>query len=257
MAATLHGDPNVWNPVDLLDRTWTADAKAAWAVFDTASAKVGFRQSFLAFGVPMTSKQPMLDEFKRGIFGGGRVVNGLFPEPVRRPDLLATAPVAPHCKRSPAPFVWTCDELAAGERSGLGLARGFDLAAFMVFPSRNDDATHDGNVTVFCADGCQKSWLARAQRFAPLLHVTAQYLHATLAGLDQAPAEPSRVALSPRQRECLLWASLGLSTKQIAARLELSEPVVNEYLGAAKRKLGCATRAHAVARAVTLGLIEP
>jgi DNA-binding CsgD family transcriptional regulator len=67
----------------------------------------------------------------------------------------------------------------------------------------------------------------------------------------------STFELSPRQRECLLWASLGLSTKQIAARLELSQPVVNEYLGLAKRKLGCATRAHAVARAVTLGLIEP
>ncbi len=257
MATTLHGDPNVWNPVDLLDRTWTADAKAAWAMFDTASAKVGFRQSFFAFGVPMTSKQPLLDKFKRGIFGGGRFVNDLFPEPVRRPDLCATAPVAPHCKRSPAPFVWTCDELAAGERSGLSLARGFDLAAFMVFPLRNDDAARDGNFTVFCAGGCQKSWLEHAQRFAPLLHVTAQYLHATLAGLDQAPAEPSRVALSPRQRECLLWASLGLSTKQIAARLKLSEPVVNEYLSAAKRKLGCATRAHAVAQAVKLGLIKP
>jgi DNA-binding CsgD family transcriptional regulator len=121
----------------------------------------------------------------------------------------------------------------------------------------HNDAAPDGNFTVFCADGCQKSWLEHAQRFAPLLHVTAQYLHATLAGLDQAPAEPSRAALSPRQRECLLWASLGLSTKQIAARLKLSEPVVNEYLSAAKRKLGCATRAHAVAHAVKLGLIKP
>jgi DNA-binding CsgD family transcriptional regulator len=33
--------------------------------------------------------------------------------------------------------------------------------------------------------------------------------------------------------------------------------VVHEYLGAAKRKLGCTTRAHAVARAMRLGLIEP
>jgi DNA-binding CsgD family transcriptional regulator len=257
MATTPHGDPNVWDPVDLLDRTWTAGATAAWAVFDAALAKVGFGQSFFAFGVPMTSKQPLLDKFKRGIFGGGRFVNDLFPELVKRPDLLATEPVAPHCKRSLTPFVWTCDELVAGERSGLSLARDFDLAAFMVFPLRNDDATYYGNFTVFCADGCQKSWLEHAQRFAPLLHVTAQYLHDTLAGLDEAPADPPRLALSPRQRECLLWASLGLSTKQIAARLKLSEPVIHEYLGAAKRKLGCATRAHAVARAVKLGLIKP
>ena len=250
-------DPNVWNPVDLLDRTWTADARSAWAVFDAALAKVGFGQSFFAFGVPMTSKQPLLEKFKRGIFGGGRFVDDLFPELVKRPDLLATEPVAPHCKRSLTPFVWTCDELKAGERSGLSLAREFDLHAFMVFPLRNDDATHYGNFTVFCADGCHKSWLEHAQRFAPLLHMTAQYLHDTLAGLDEAHADPSRLALSPRQRECLLWASLGLSTKQIAGKLRLSDAVVNEYLSAAKRKLGCATRAHAVARAVKLGLIKP
>jgi DNA-binding CsgD family transcriptional regulator len=255
--ATVHSDSNVWNPVDLLDRTAAAGAPSAWAVFDAALAKVGFGQSFFAFGVPMTSKQPLLDKFKRGFFGGGRFVNDLFAELVKRPDLLATEPVAPHCKRSLTPFVWTSEELKAGDRSGLSLARDFDLNAFMVFPLRNDDATHYGNFTVYCADGCHKSWLEHAQRFAPLLHVTAQYFHDTLAGLDEAPVDPSRVALSPRQRECLLWASLGLSTKQIAARLTLSEPVVHEYLSAAKRKLGCATRAHAVARAVKLGLIKP
>jgi DNA-binding CsgD family transcriptional regulator len=250
-------DPNVWNLVDLLDRTRTECARSAWAVLDAALAKVGFEQSFYAFGVPMTSKQPLLDKFKRGILGGGRFVDELLAELVKRPDLLATEPVSRHCKRSLTPFVWTCEELKSGDRSSLSLAHDFDLNAFIVFPLRNDDATHYGNFTVFCADGCHRSWLAHAQRFAPLLHVTAQFFHDTLAGPDEAPADLSRVALSPRQRECLLWASLGLSTKQIAARLTLSEPVVHEYLGAAKRKLGCATRAHAVARAVTLGLIRP
>jgi DNA-binding CsgD family transcriptional regulator len=257
MATTPRIDSNVWDPVDMLDRTRRECARSAWAVFEAALAKVGFEQSFYAFGVPMTSRQPLLDKFRRGILGGGRFVDGLFAELVRRPDLLAPEPVAPQCKRSLTPFVWTCDELEAGERSGLSLAGEFDLKAFMVFPLRNDAATHYGNFTVFCVDGCHKSWLEHAQRFAPLLHVTAQYFHDTLAGLDAMPADPSRVALSPRQRECLLWTSLGLSTKQIAARLTLSEPVVNEYLNTAKRKLGCATRAHAVARAVTLGLIKP
>jgi AraC-like DNA-binding protein/DNA-binding CsgD family transcriptional regulator len=89
------------------------------------------------------------------------------------------------------------------------------------------------------------------------LDVRARYVREGLSALDDKPIEPSRIALSPRQRECLLWASHGLSTKQIAERLTLSEPVVHEYLSAAKRKLGCATRAHAVARAIKLGLIRP
>ena len=247
---------DLWNPLDLLHRTRAADAKSAWALFDAALTRAGFQQSFYAFGVPMTSEQPLLEKFKRGIFGGGRFVNEFFPELAKRPDLLAKEPVAPHCKRSLKPFVWSCAELKPKDET-FGLARDFDISSFIVFPLRNGDATRYGNFTVFCGDARYKSWLEHAQRFDPLLQLTAQYFHDSLAGPDDAPLNPSRVALSPRQRECLLWASHGLTTKQIAERLTLSEPVVHEYLRAAKRKLGCATRAHAVARAIRLGLIGP
>lgn len=65
------------------------------------------------------------------------------------------------------------------------------------------------------------------------------------------------ITLSPRQLECLLWTSRGLSAKMIAGRLGLSEAVVHEYLGLARRRLGCTTKSHAVARAMQLDLIEP
>lgn len=257
MATILNDDAGSWEPLDLLHRARRADRTSAWDVLDAALTKAGFEQSFYAFGVPMTSEQPLLDKFKNGILGGGRFVNGFLSELARRPDLLASDPVAPHCKRSPEPFVWSCADLKAGDRSAFRLAYDFDISAFMVFPLRDADATHYGNLTVFCGDACQKSWLRHARRFGPLLHVTAQYLHDNLTGVDHAPADPSRLALSPRQHDCLLWVSRGLSTKRIAERLKLSETVVNEYLHSAKRKLGCATRSHAVARAVLLDLIRP
>ena len=257
--ATMPGNgTDFWDPLDLLHRARVADARSAWATFDAALTRAGFAHSFYAYGVPIGAEQPLIEKFKRGIFGGGRFVNDLFPELVKRPDLLAKEPVAPHCKGSLMPFVWSCEELKPGDASALELAHDFDLNAFMVFPLRNGDATRYGNFTVYCADARHKSWLRHAERFGPLLHVTAQYFHDTLSGMvDGMPADPSRVALSPRQRECLLWASRGLSTKEIAERLTLSEPVVHEYLRAAKRKLGCATRAHAVARAIQLDLIRP
>jgi DNA-binding CsgD family transcriptional regulator len=258
MATTPGIGTDFWDPLDLLHRARAADARSAWATFDAALTRAGFAHSFYAYGVPIGAEQPLIEKFKRGIFGGGRFVNDLFPELVKRPDLLAKEPVAPHCKGSLMPFVWSCEELKPGDASALELAHDFDLNAFMVFPLRNGDATRYGNFTVYCADARHKSWLRHAERFGPLLHVTAQYFHDTLSGMvDGMPADPSRVALSPRQRECLLWASRGLSTKKIAERLTLSEPVVHEYLRAAKRKLGCATRAHAVARAIQLDLIRP
>ena len=249
------GEADFWDPLDLVHRTRSANAASAWALLDSVLMKAGFEQSFYAYGVPMTSQQPLLDKFKRGIFGGGRFVTEFFPELAKRPALLATDPVTPHCKRSLRPFVMTCTDTERG--SILRFAVDFGLSSFVVFPLRNGDGSHYGNFTVYCDDARHKSWLRHAQRLAPLLHVTAQYFHDTLTTIDGEQRDVSDVRLSPRQRECLLWASRGLSGKQIAERINLSEPVVHEYLGAAKRKLGCATRAHAVARAMRLGLIEP
>jgi DNA-binding CsgD family transcriptional regulator len=254
--ATPHPDADFWNPLDLLHRARAADPQAAWALFQAELGKAGFGQSFYAFGIPRTSKQPLLEKLKRGIYrGSGRFVDDVFSELAKRPDLLATEPVAPHCKRSLTPFVWSHAELAPGVESGLSLASELGFSSFVAFPLRNADASLYGNFTVFCADRSCKSWLEWTTRFGPLLHITAQYFQDSLYGCDMEPT--SDVALSPRQRECLLWASRGLSTKQIADKLVLSDPVVHEYLSAAKRKLGCASRSHAVARAVLLGLIEP
>lgn len=66
-----------------------------------------------------------------------------------------------------------------------------------------------------------------------------------------------RVALSPRERECLLWVQAGRSTKDIGDRLMLSDATVNEYIVAAMRKLDASNRIQAAARAAMLGLIRP
>lgn len=247
-----------WNPLDLLERARAAaDPQSVWAILQEEVSRAGFGQSLFAFGVPRNSTRPILDKLKRGVFqGAGGFATSVFTELAKRPHLLATEPVAPHCKRSLTPFVWSQAELKAGAESALGLGREIGLTSFVVFPLRSADASCYGNFTVFCTDPSHESWLRHAKHLAPLLHITAHYFHDSLAGCNGRPEAPE-LALSPRQRECLLWASRGLSTKQIAERLKLSEPVVHEYLTGAKRKLGCATRAQAVARAVTLDLIVP
>lgn len=65
------------------------------------------------------------------------------------------------------------------------------------------------------------------------------------------------VELTPRERECLLWASRGLSAKEIAQRLRLSPRTVDFHVANAMTKLHAASRAQAVARAVALGLVTP
>jgi DNA-binding CsgD family transcriptional regulator len=250
-------DAAFWNPLDLLYHAHAAASpQSAWSILHAEVTRAGFGQNLYASGVPMLSTQPLLDKLKGGtLHGGGSFVTGVFAELTKRPELLANEPVAPHCKRSLTPFLWTRGELKAGERTALNLADDAGISAFVAFPLRNAEGSAYGNFTVYCTDPSYGSWLQHVRRLGPLLHISAQYLHDSLAAI--VPPFRSELVLSPRQRECLLWASRGLSTKQIAARLGLSEPVVHEHVGAAKRKLGCATRSQAVARAVRLDLIVP
>jgi DNA-binding CsgD family transcriptional regulator len=76
----------------------------------------------------------------------------------------------------------------------------------------------------------------------------------------ERPAAPSPVGsprLTARERECLLWAARGKTAWETSAILGIGEATVNNLLASAKLKLGAATRTHAVAKAITLGLIVP
>ena len=63
--------------------------------------------------------------------------------------------------------------------------------------------------------------------------------------------------LSPRQAEVLKLTANGKSSSEIAAMLDLSEDTVNFHINKARRKLTATNKAHAVAKAIQLGLIEP
>jgi DNA-binding NarL/FixJ family response regulator len=72
-------------------------------------------------------------------------------------------------------------------------------------------------------------------------------------------AEASRLAeaLTPRQREVLEMIAEGASTRDMAARLELSERSVRSHATALYRKLAVTNRVEALRRAVELGLVRP
>ena len=62
--------------------------------------------------------------------------------------------------------------------------------------------------------------------------------------------------LSPRELECLTWVSLGKSSTDIGAILDLSSRTVDAYLEKACSKLSVRTRIEAVVAAVQMKLIE-
>lgn len=69
---------------------------------------------------------------------------------------------------------------------------------------------------------------------------------------DRPNAEQGKAPgrLSERERQCLSWAAVGRSTKQIASALDIAPDTVNDHIAAAMRKLGARTRAEAVTRLI-------
>lgn len=75
--------------------------------------------------------------------------------------------------------------------------------------------------------------------------------------LQTAGGHGCKAVLSSQERECLLWVARGMSSKDVAQRMTLSPKTVDFHIARAMSKLGGVTRSHAVARAMTLGLLEP
>jgi DNA-binding NarL/FixJ family response regulator len=73
---------------------------------------------------------------------------------------------------------------------------------------------------------------------------------AIAAVLAKQVREPKRTSLTSRERDVLRFVADGLSNKQIARRLEITERTVKYHVNSAMTKLGADNRAQAVAVAV-------
>jgi pimeloyl-ACP methyl ester carboxylesterase/DNA-binding CsgD family transcriptional regulator len=86
----------------------------------------------------------------------------------------------------------------------------------------------------------------------------ARALRSFLSPRDEAlpvAAGPSEVRLSEREREVLALVANGLSDREIAEQLILSEHTVHRHVANIRHKLGRASRTAAVAEATRLGLM--
>jgi DNA-binding NarL/FixJ family response regulator len=70
-----------------------------------------------------------------------------------------------------------------------------------------------------------------------------------------APA-PDREELTPREQEVLALLAEGLSNKEIAARLDISDHTAKFHVNSILQKMGAQKRVEAVVRAARLGIID-
>ena len=98
-------------------------------------------------------------------------------------------------------------------------------------------------------------WAAFTKKFQRHLILIAHYLNQKALELehDRKP-EPVR-ALSPREVDALTFLAMGYGRGQVAEMLSISEHTLRAYIESARFKLGALNTTHAVARALSEGLI--
>lgn len=91
-----------------------------------------------------------------------------------------------------------------------------------------------------------------------LLQILGTYVHSSLLRLGLSQSVEQRTAkLSPRELEVLTWSARGKTTWEISSILGISEATAREYCQNACSKLGTHSKVHAVALAISNGLIVP
>jgi LuxR family transcriptional regulator, activator of conjugal transfer of Ti plasmids len=111
---------------------------------------------------------------------------------------------------------------------------------------------HDGRGPVaaltFASDHRNSPFESSITAQARVLQLMALYFHAHVRRKLNGATNVTRTALSPRENECLEWASQGKSSWEIGRILGISRHTVASYLESAKRKLGVRTVVQAAIR---------
>jgi len=147
------------------------------------------------------------------------------------------------------PFEWGLDlESIALSKSQQAL---FEDAAMFGIRYGYTVPIHDARGAIAAVTFAADEYLPKFQRsiaeHARVLQLMAMYFHAHARLRFLPKPMVKRVPLSPRELECLEWASQGKSAWEIGRILSISRHTVGTYLENAKTKLGVRTIVQAVA----------
>jgi LuxR family transcriptional activator of conjugal transfer of Ti plasmids len=160
-----------------------------------------------------------------------------------RNSYQAIDPVVAQALRTPEPFRWGID---SGSRlSSTAEQKLFDEAAQFGIRFGYTVPIHDGHGPIaaltFAADARRPHFERCIDSNGRVLQLMAMYFHAHVRRELEKDRFVNRARLSPRELECLEWASRGKSAWETGCILGISRNTVAHYLDNAKQKLGVRT----------------
>ncbi|MEJ2058926.1 MAG: LuxR family transcriptional regulator [Gammaproteobacteria bacterium] len=241
-----------WDEIQALQQAQTAED--IHHICSRLALDAGFEHFVYGARVPTSLVKPAL------IFISG------FPEEwwsrYREAEYIAVDPIVNHCAGANTPLPWggappaksqempgkalqmMSEAWDVGLRSGLGIP---------VHSSQGEFA-----VISFSSSRGGVSMLRDIETHMAGMYLMSGFLHEAVMRVSEARAlsAPDNM-LTMRERECLLWASEGKTTWEISQILRISERTVIFHLQNVTHKLGVSSRQHAIARAISQGLITP
>jgi DNA-binding CsgD family transcriptional regulator len=115
----------------------------------------------------------------------------------------------------------------------------------------------DRSLLTLTSDTTDKRWQAIKHDLAGALSVLHPAFHHMVLRVKFGIEDFTVAKLTTREKECLVLAAHGKTSKEISENLGLTPSTVNFFIDAAVGKLAASNRAHAAAKAVALGLIAP
>jgi LuxR family quorum sensing-dependent transcriptional regulator len=167
-------------------------------------------------------------------------------------DYVNIDPVIERIRKDRSPFMWDEAPIAPTLRTRAatmnGEAREFGLAGGMAVPL----VTLEGKIASVSFGGHH---IELSPDDRSMLALVSVYAIGRAFRLSQ-PTPPVPICLSPRETEAIRWAAIGKTDWEISMIMAISEHTAARHLANAKRKLGAANRAHAVAEAIRAGIVR-
>ncbi|MEM7598587.1 MAG: LuxR family transcriptional regulator [Pseudomonadota bacterium] len=115
----------------------------------------------------------------------------------------------------------------------------------------------NGQFAIFTANhSCDEdTWDMFIETYRRDLLLVAHYFNQKALEFEPDRVPGARPSLSPREVDAITLLALGYGRAQVAQTLAISEHTLRVYIESARHKLGAINTIHAVARALTLGLI--
>ena len=169
-------------------------------------------------------------------------------------DYVHIDPIIRRCKCDLSPFLWSESEsFMRREHTALtgrmfGEAAEFNLNAGFTVPM-----IAPGGGVLAASLGGEVADVPPTAR--GMIAMICAYAIGRAIELRDREKKRERSGLTSREVECLKWAAGGKTEWEISAILSISEHTADKHLANARRKLGAANRAQAVANAIRWGII--